>query len=481
MTRKLVFGLFVVVLGMSALGGVASAAIVPNDKQENALLIATLPFTDARSTVGARVDPGEPEATCTTGGGVTGASVWYRLIADMDAPLVVSTAGSKFDTVVSVYEAGVGPLTEIACNDDASTTSFQSELKFSALNGSDYYVRVAGYEGAQGYLKLSVDIDPNAFDAFALARRITSLPFSTTVNLSKATAPLELGEPSPCGGYGEGEKTVWFRLTVSEKTGIRAETDWSVDALLTAFEGTSLGSLNYLGCNHSSGAVFRAEPGKVYHLQIAQHRWNPIAGDIPFTVEAFIPPANDDFVDAVELSGVGAKHAISTDGATTEVGEPMAECAYSGATVWYKITPTTTESLVVTSQDSDFDTVLNVYVDDYSGGLRSVACNDEAGLVRSQAFVGWFATAGITYYIQAGGWYGYTGNLAVEIRSGATLEQGYLFSAGASKSDDRFEAGAGAGFFVAGGGVMVGNSPEGELQVRACAAPVLLGICYSSG
>ncbi|MEO7803617.1 MAG: hypothetical protein ABIS18_04055 [Actinomycetota bacterium] len=467
--RKCVFSLFVVLLGVSSLAGVALAA-PGNDNRADASVIGALPFTDGRSTTGASLELGELEASCSTGGAVTGASVWYQWTADANAPLVVDTVGSKFDTVITVYEG----LAEIACNDDSAPGVLQSKLKFSAALGTQYHLRIAGYEGAQGYLKLSVDTDPMAFDAFALARPIASLPLSTTLNLSSATA--EPGEPITCNGYEDPFKTVWFRLTVSERTGIRANTD--NDVLLTAFVGDSLGSLSYLACNHDSGVVFKAEPGKTYYFQLALHKWNPV-GDFKFDVEGFASPANDDFADAVELSGVGAKHQMSTIGATREAGETDSDCGNSSATVWYKITPITSESLVVTTQDSDFDTVLDVYTNE--SGLSPLACNDQAGTVRDQAMVGWYATAGMTYYIRAGGWYGDTGNLAIEIRTGATVENDLLVysQVGVSAREDRFEAGVGAWSYVGGGGVIVDNDPEGNLRTDgvACAFALVIGFC----
>jgi hypothetical protein len=56
---------------------------------------------------------------------------------------VVDTAGSGYDTVVSVYDTS---LTEVACNDDAGG-SLQSRAGFTARAGETYLVQVGAYAG----------------------------------------------------------------------------------------------------------------------------------------------------------------------------------------------------------------------------------------------------------------------------------------------------------------------------------------------
>jgi hypothetical protein len=80
--------------------------------------------------------------------------VWYRLDATDDLNVTLSTAGSEFDTVLSVWTGGPAhPLGELACNDNvggAGTTA--SELSFSAVAGRTYYVQVVGVAWAGGDL-----------------------------------------------------------------------------------------------------------------------------------------------------------------------------------------------------------------------------------------------------------------------------------------------------------------------------------------
>ena len=71
-------------------------------------------------TTGATLQSGEPSAFTCDGQAVTvGRSAWYTITPTTSAPLTLSTAGSSFDTVLSVYTgSAVSGLTAVACNDD---------------------------------------------------------------------------------------------------------------------------------------------------------------------------------------------------------------------------------------------------------------------------------------------------------------------------------------------------------------------------
>ena len=80
------------------------------------------------------------------------ASNWFRFTAETDSRVLVTTCGSDFDTVLSVYSGCPGDEdNELSCNDDACEAgSRQSEVEFDASAGTEYLVRLAGYRGATG-------------------------------------------------------------------------------------------------------------------------------------------------------------------------------------------------------------------------------------------------------------------------------------------------------------------------------------------
>lgn len=98
------------------------------------------------------------------------AAKWYKFYPSscFGVPVVtVSTClpSTDFDTTISVWKADssgcIGEL--IGCNDDFADGSCQigglnrkSKLTFTAQNGTYYYVRVSGYNGAQGQFGLNI-------------------------------------------------------------------------------------------------------------------------------------------------------------------------------------------------------------------------------------------------------------------------------------------------------------------------------------
>lgn len=133
-------------------------------------------------------------------------------------------------------------------------------------------------------------------------------------------------------------------------------------------------------------------------------------------------PANDNCANAVAVTSCPFSDTKDTSGASTETGEPPS-CSVIGATVWYTYTNTSGSPVILTVSlcDSGFDTVLAVYK--ANGGpcdfanFAEVACNDDAfncggGLLSMVTFA---ADPGATYKIQAGGFDGDTGNLAISI------------------------------------------------------------------
>jgi hypothetical protein len=78
--------------------------------------------------------------------------VWHCWKADCTGTATFSLCGSSFDTTLAVFSACGG--TQLACNDDFCGLQSQSSLAVTA--GTDYYIRVSGYNGATGSYVLNV-------------------------------------------------------------------------------------------------------------------------------------------------------------------------------------------------------------------------------------------------------------------------------------------------------------------------------------
>lgn len=122
------------------------------------------------------------------------------------------------------------------------------------------------------------------------------------------------------------------------------------------------------------------------------------------------PPANDDFADAIDVSGDNLGIFGTTGGtnewATTQPNEYDAH----GPSVWWKWTAPANGILAVDTFGSDFDTVLTAFV----GGLDTdsmVVNNDDAPSGGVQSLATLPVTAGTTYHLRVRGWGGAEGNI----------------------------------------------------------------------
>jgi PKD repeat protein len=131
-------------------------------------------------------------------------------------------------------------------------------------------------------------------------------------------------------------------------------------------------------------------------------------------------PSNDYFANAttIDPSSLPFSDSVTIDEANLEAGEPSG-CYIAGKSVWYNITPTSSGTLRADiSGSSFFDRILYVYRQDGTGfsGLSTVACASPYYNGRSSATFS--VQAGKTYYVQAGGFYGFsTGTLDLALQA----------------------------------------------------------------
>ena len=116
----------------------------------------------------------------------------------------------------------------------------------------------------------------------------------------------------------------------------------------------------------------------------------------PGAQQTLVPPpvVNNDFDQALVIATVPYSYTQDILGATTAADDPSFPC-YAGQrynTVWYRYTPTTTSTLILSRDGSQYSTVLGVWTGT-RGSLVNQACS-----TASQALV--TLNAGITYYIE---------------------------------------------------------------------------------
>ncbi len=113
--------------------------------------------------------------------------------------------------------------------------------------------------------------------------------------------------------------------------------------------------------------------------------------------QAQAQPPNDDFDNAIVISGLPFTDAQDTTSATTAPDDP--DCVGNAHTVWYSFTPGTNQTVTANTFGSDYDTTLSAYTGN-RGSLTQVACNDDFGSLQSK--INFQVTGGVTYFLMVG-------------------------------------------------------------------------------
>ena len=126
-----------------------------------------------------------------------------------------------------------------------------------------------------------------------------------------------------------------------------------------------------------------------------------------FTVNG-TPPINDNIANAIAITTTNFTSTVDNSAATTESTDPTPPCALTAPipstnprtkTVWWSFTSATTQSVIVSTIGSAYDTTLSVWTGT-PGSLTNVACNDDVALGQyTQSLLSFSATAGTNYFI----------------------------------------------------------------------------------
>ncbi|TAG89144.1 MAG: hypothetical protein EAZ18_21140, partial [Oscillatoriales cyanobacterium] len=134
---------------------------------------------------------------------------------------------------------------------------------------------------------------------------------------------------------------------------------------------------------------------------------NALAGSTP-------PPsrANDNFANRILLSGAPVSTTGSNIGATGEVGEPI----QNGTTnsVWWSWTAPSSNTFVVDTKGSNFDSYLSIFTGAAVNNLNWIASDDDGG-GSNTSLISLNATAGTTYQIAVDGYQSATGAIQLNI------------------------------------------------------------------
>jgi hypothetical protein len=147
--------LVILALTVAAIPASPALAQPTNDDVSGAVPVTSLPFADAVDASEATLEEGEPDFTCAP----LHSTVWYAVTLERNMAVTVDTAGSDYDTVVSVYRGSdFDDFDLVACNDDF--TDLQARASFTAAADETFFVQVgafgeAEFDSAAGQLQIS--------------------------------------------------------------------------------------------------------------------------------------------------------------------------------------------------------------------------------------------------------------------------------------------------------------------------------------
>jgi len=263
-----------------------------------------------------------------------------------------------------------------------------------------------------------------ANDNFASAQALSGAAGSVGADTTSATR--ETGEPLIVGNAGG--HSVWYTWTAVATGPTTLDTIGSAyDTTLAVYSGSSLTALTKLAedddaaGNRLSRVSFAATAGVVYRVQVDGYRgtsgpawygalklnWSFAAAPPPPPPPSGAP-ANDNFANALLVSGASGSVAGDTTHATRETGEPLIVGNAGGRSVWFRWTANATRTVTVDTIGSAFDTTLAVYTGSTLTALTRRAQDDDSGGNRTSR-VSFAATAGVVYRIQIDGYRGTSG------------------------------------------------------------------------
>jgi hypothetical protein len=152
--RRLAVLTGVVAIMSLGLAGPALAAAPGNDTYATRQSITSLPFTNSLDTSEATTDALDAEANAECGAPATDASVWYELIPDADAHVLLDANASDYAVGLIVLTGAPGSFTTQACGPGSVGLSVSAGVTLTVL--------VFDYDGVGngGNLELTADTAP---------------------------------------------------------------------------------------------------------------------------------------------------------------------------------------------------------------------------------------------------------------------------------------------------------------------------------
>ena len=234
-------------------------------------------------------------------------SNWYKFTAKANGSVTVRTCGSGYDTVLSVYSGCPGEEdNELSCNDD--TCGLQSEVEFSATDGEEYLVRVAGYRGATGDYTLEVSSGGGGpGPGPENCEDVQDLGLGNAVEGS--TAGGDNTGSATCGSSSRSSDAIYRHVADEACLLIASTCSSGYDTVLSIHSDCPPTNENQLACNDDacdlqSTVAYEVAAGESYFIRVAGY--NGATGNYSLELSCSEPPEKGEGADITisSMSGI---------------------------------------------------------------------------------------------------------------------------------------------------------------------------------
>ena len=364
----------------------------PNDAFADAeLLTGPAPVATGDTAIATR-EVGEPSHMSSK------RSIWYRWTATSTGRLKVDLGTSAYGTVGAVY-SGETLATLVKLGEGSHHDAVYAPVRA----GETYRIAVASWATEPtGPTRIALTHEPAPLnDDFASPATLSGTTAEATGSTTTATA--EPGEPEHRG------QSVWYEWTAPATGQATIDMTGSVwNRRVTVYTGDALTGLTRVGDGYTS-AVFAVRTGKTYRVAVDRDSMSSMGGTVKMKLALTPAPPNDDFGDAIELTGEQAAVTASTRLATTEsVEPPITSWAAGGSSIWYRWTAPASGRATIDLAGSEYGWMASVSTGDGLASLTRVAQSANVPLSVP-------VTAGRTYRIAVGSYYSYGGSVKLAL------------------------------------------------------------------
>jgi hypothetical protein len=252
---------------------------------------------------------------------------------------------------------------------------------------------------------------------------------NATVTGTNIGATKEVGEPNISGN--PGGKSVWWKWTAPAVGSVIIQTTGSsFDTMLAAYSGSSIASLSdtLMDSNDDNGDVktsligFNVTAGATYYITVDGYLGatgaasGTIILNLLYRTVPLQRPPNDDFANRIQLRGPVVNTTGASFLASKEPGEPDHADELGGKSVWWSWTAPASGNVSMSTDGSDFDTLLAVYTGSALLSLVPIASNDDVITnVIPTSLVQFPAISNTVYQIAVDGYDGEPGDIQLHI------------------------------------------------------------------